>query len=196
MRRIQLHWLVWGSCRVKAARFELHSVQKTVTSQQPRGSLSSCLCSHNTNTKPNLKATNLTTPMCKQPTIAVYHILHSYLVRQMSSTGEAWGSVGTLWILGRLFSESKKAEIIIARRKWKKRGADIHRVAVVRRCSHGEGDAYLYSQNVSSFMPWDSTSGWRSSFSFTVHKVMKRDERFPQETPTAEVKRVAWVLSE
>ena len=27
---------------------------------------------------------------------------------------------------------------------------------------------YLYSQNVSSFIPWDSTSGWRSSFSFTA----------------------------
>lgn len=30
--------------------------------------------------------------------------------------------------------------------------------------------AYLYSQKVSSFMPWDSKSGWRSSFSFTTER--------------------------
>ena len=32
------------------------------------------------------------------------------------------------------------------------------------------GLVYLYSQNVSSFIPWDSTSGWRSSFSFTAQR--------------------------
>lgn len=34
--------------------------------------------------------------------------------------------------------------------------------------------AHLYSQKVSSFMPCDSTSGWRSSFSFTAHEINKR----------------------
>lgn len=46
----------------------------------------------------------------------------------------------------------------------------------VRGCCHsatmcavnlGGGLKYLYSQKVSSFMPWDSKSGCRSSFSFT-----------------------------
>lgn len=49
-----------------------------------------------------------------------------------------------------------------------------------------EGDAYLYSQNVSSFMPWDSTSGWRSSFSFTAHKIKRRYQPFPQEMTASE----------
>lgn len=31
--------------------------------------------------------------------------------------------------------------------------------------------AHLYSQKVSSFISWDSTSGWRSSFSFTAGEV-------------------------
>lgn len=52
-------------------------------------------------------------------------------------------------------------------------------------------DAYLYSQNVSSFMPWDSTSGWRSSFSFTVHKLKRRDQWFPQEIMGSELERGA-----
>lgn len=33
--------------------------------------------------------------------------------------------------------------------------------------------AHLYSQKVSSFISSDSTSGWRSSFSFTADEVQK-----------------------
>lgn len=36
--------------------------------------------------------------------------------------------------------------------------------------ARGGRRSYLYSQKVSSFMPWDSTSGCRSSFSFTGAK--------------------------
>lgn len=58
-----------------------------------------------------------------------------------------------------------------------------------------EGSAYLYSQNVSSFMPWDSTSGWRSSFSFTAHKMKKRYQWFPQETAANEDRCVPWLVT-
>ena len=85
------------------------------------------------------------------------------------------------------FSERRNAERITGRRR-QKTGGEIHMLScgeVERQRSEGERGgvkAYLYSQNVSSFMPWDSTSGWRSSFSFTAHKSKRRDQWFPQET--------------
>ncbi len=43
-------------------------------------------------------------------------------------------------------------------------------------------------------MPWDSTSGWRSSFSFTAHKMKSRYQWFPQETAANEDHWVPWLL--
>ncbi len=143
--------------------------------------------------------------MCKQPrdATAVYHILSSYLSlvqHQMSWTDEVWGSTWTSCMLGCLLRERRKAEKVTERKGWKRPPTEetfIHTVARELQWA-GEimlqGVAYLYSQNVSSFMPWDSTSGWRSSFSFTVHKMKRRYQWFPQEMAANEDHFVPWLL--
>lgn len=133
-------------------------------------------------------------------TTALYHILSSYSAHQMSSTEEMWGSMWTSCMLGCLSSERRKAERITERgRRWKRPLAEetfillrLNCIEVVKYCS--KVFAYLYSQNVSSFMPWDSTSGWRSSFSFTAHNMKRQNQWFTQETAANEDHSVPWLL--
>lgn len=200
MSCFQLHWLVLVSCCVPGSARLTPSGQKMATCERCRGSLYDAIC-HNTPTQHRIydhnllwrDATTLTTLTCKQLT-AVYHILSSYSVHQISSAEEVWGSMGTSRVLGCLFSERKSAKK--KKRYWEEKMDKTANTGEIRcrlrvNCSEvvrrrSEGDAYLYSQNVSSFMPWDSTSGWRSSFSFTAHKIKRRYQQFPQEMTASE----------
>lgn len=125
MNCFQLHWLVLVSCCVPGSSRLTPSGQKMATCERCRGSLYDAIC-HNTPTQHRIydhnllwrDATTLTTLTCKQLT-AVYHILSSYSVHQISSAEEVWGSMVTSRVLGCLFSERKSAkQNITERRRW------------------------------------------------------------------------------
>lgn len=59
---------------------------------------------------------------------------------------------------------------LVTRETQKRLLSDADGAAVCRKHLHLWSSPHLYSQKVSSFMPCDSTSGWRSSFSFTAHE--------------------------